>query len=476
MKIQDYIALCEAYKEQEGSCFTHNGNLYSLNKLLEGAETLPQQNIPVDEMKWILAYDRPDPKRMAEANVDAPILVTMFEGKLTVLDGLHRLALAVQKSIPTLRGHMVDASLLESCRLAVESSHVWFNPEKDAYFRMEKLSESTLEEKSAIGSAWVVIECDETGDILLGKRAKSANNAGQWNLFGGGIEAGENALQTALRELWEEAGMRVEASALTRVGTSPMGMTIFALSLPRNRVSKMVRINKKEIEKVKWFSPDAFPDNLHKSARGLIQAMQANDHIGSAMADPSQTRGGAPSMRGMMEAMEMASSVRELQCNPMDIFDQVIEMREHTGEIIDINDEDVARQALHELEVAQKELREYVLNGYIKVYRAMTVSPEWLQKLQPGETIGECWSFDIRGAFSYGGGEGLNVIFSGVVHANEVDWITSLAVHCSGEAEIRVVVDADVKVEKIATKPQRNGGTSNLAPAREDLWGEIFRA
>jgi 8-oxo-dGTP pyrophosphatase MutT (NUDIX family) len=51
--------------------------------------------------------------------------------------------------------------------------------------------------------------------VLLTRRAERLNNhAGQWALPGGRIDAGETPLEAALREMEEEVGLRLPASAL----------------------------------------------------------------------------------------------------------------------------------------------------------------------------------------------------------------------------------------------------------------------
>lgn len=126
-----------------------------------------------------------------------------------------------------------------------------------------------LTEKSAHGSAWVLISCDETNEVLLAKRARGSNNPGQWNLFGGGIERNETASQTAHRELGEEAGLVIDPT-LMRFKGSIHGMNFFVVKISRNDIQ--MQPNPKEIAKVKWFALDALPGNLHKSTIMFIKA------------------------------------------------------------------------------------------------------------------------------------------------------------------------------------------------------------
>jgi 8-oxo-dGTP pyrophosphatase MutT (NUDIX family) len=149
-----------------------------------------------------------------------------------------------------------------------------------------------------LGSAWVVIEDPETGRVLLGKRAKSANNAGQWNLFGGGIEGGESALQTALRELWEEGGIKASPDQVSKLPDTPPNITIFVLSMTDKQVRKALRLNPKEVAKVRWCDPDKLPENLHKSALGLV-------HAGRAAAEKPDWHTSAGAGNAMRRAMDV---------------------------------------------------------------------------------------------------------------------------------------------------------------------------
>lgn len=51
---------------------------------------------------------------------------------------------------------------------------------------------------------WLAV-CD-TKSVILGKRSKNCNNAGQWGLFGGHVDEGESATDAVYREFREETG------------------------------------------------------------------------------------------------------------------------------------------------------------------------------------------------------------------------------------------------------------------------------
>jgi len=83
------------YQEEPGSSFTHDGREYDLNYLLRCSTLFPVVDVLVDDLTWVLEYDSPNIRRLMAADLDAPILVTWWNDKLVVLDGLHRMAKAM---------------------------------------------------------------------------------------------------------------------------------------------------------------------------------------------------------------------------------------------------------------------------------------------------------------------------------------------------------------------------------------------
>lgn len=111
------------YREAGLSTFDHQGHRYNLNKLFDQMEGSQIVDFLVDDLKWVLEYDDADPERVAKADITCPILVTQTEEvgemKLVVVDGLHRLAKAVEEGIETLPGRFVLPENLEDCDLTV---------------------------------------------------------------------------------------------------------------------------------------------------------------------------------------------------------------------------------------------------------------------------------------------------------------------------------------------------------------------
>lgn len=109
--------MLEAYQEEEDGSFTHDGDDYDLNALLRATEDLDVVKVSIDKLEWILDHDKPDFHRLVSADIDAPILITKWKGKLTVIDGLHRLAAALIQGEERIKAKLVDRDLLAKFRI-----------------------------------------------------------------------------------------------------------------------------------------------------------------------------------------------------------------------------------------------------------------------------------------------------------------------------------------------------------------------
>ena len=106
----------QVYQEEPGGTFTHDGVEYDLNVLLRLTASQTPQLVSVRKLEWVLEYDTPDPLRVARADLNAPVIVMhdRKDGKerWTVLDGLHRLALAKKLNVRFIRARIVEPEIL----------------------------------------------------------------------------------------------------------------------------------------------------------------------------------------------------------------------------------------------------------------------------------------------------------------------------------------------------------------------------
>lgn len=105
-------------------------------------------------------------------------------------------------------------------------------------------------------TVWVILVYRES--IVLGRRSDSVNNPGQWNFFGGHIDAGETSKDAAIRELREETGFKLSADQLRQVDYIN-GATYFVAYI--SDMSKVKR--SRETAKIMAFKQDDLPEKLH---------------------------------------------------------------------------------------------------------------------------------------------------------------------------------------------------------------------
>lgn len=105
------------YQEELDSQFTHDGDRYDLNKLLRLTADRQIRYFKTSDLDWILDYTEVHEHRIKIADLTAPILITISNDKMIVLDGAHRLARAVRDQVQELPGVLVTAEDLQKCKI-----------------------------------------------------------------------------------------------------------------------------------------------------------------------------------------------------------------------------------------------------------------------------------------------------------------------------------------------------------------------
>lgn len=113
------MKLFELYQEEPGGTFTHDGEKYRLNYVLAKADSIDAEDMPVADLKWILGDGKDlddggtNYKRVKNADTSIPILITKWNGKYVVIDGIHRLAKAVGNELTTISCKLIPNSVLK---------------------------------------------------------------------------------------------------------------------------------------------------------------------------------------------------------------------------------------------------------------------------------------------------------------------------------------------------------------------------
>jgi 8-oxo-dGTP diphosphatase len=142
------------------------------------------------------------------------------------------------------------------------------------------------------GACAVVV--DDGGSVLLGRRA----DTGKWALPAGAIDLGEQPADAAVREVYEETGVRIAVERLAGVAlrevTYPNGDVVQSLTVwfRCTAIGGHAAVNDDESLAVGWYSPDELPD-LDPIDRLRI-ATALNDDAPTWFAAPGRTYDGLP--------------------------------------------------------------------------------------------------------------------------------------------------------------------------------------
>lgn len=133
--------------------------------------------------------------------------------------------------------------------------------------------------REMVGHSEIIISCagcivlNEAGEILLQKRRDS----GKWGFLGGVAELGESLEETAVREAFEESGLRIVIDSLFGVYSKyfseyPNGdkaqpvLTMFIAHVESGEIIKQ----NSETAELKYFPPDKAPVLFNEQHRDIL--------------------------------------------------------------------------------------------------------------------------------------------------------------------------------------------------------------
>ena len=144
----------------------------------------------------------------------------------------------------------------------------------------------------------VIIADDEAGEpcFLITRRAsKLRSHAGQWALPGGRVDSGETLIEAALRETWEEVGLRLAPDAVlglldeypTRSGYRITPIVMWAgagarLTANPDEVAKIYRVPLRVLERPEVPRLRSIPESPRPVISIPIEMLDANVHAPTA--------------------------------------------------------------------------------------------------------------------------------------------------------------------------------------------------
>lgn len=154
-----------------------------------------------------------------------------------------------------------------------------------ALIRSTHMAKEHCKSLNASAGAWAIIHCADTGKFLLGKRSAAVNNGGAWNFFGGRVDRGEAPGTALLRELAEEAGLRIKPKQLVKLGrvsgegrrgNKNRDLHYYLLKLERE---VRPRLNQEHSD-FRWFNRQSLPSRFNRPTmvaikQGLLNKVKA---------------------------------------------------------------------------------------------------------------------------------------------------------------------------------------------------------
>jgi 8-oxo-dGTP pyrophosphatase MutT (NUDIX family) len=155
--------------------------------------------------------------------------------------------------------------------------------------RIDYFDDSSAPSANSIVPSANVVVVNDAGDLLLIHRTDNDN----WALPGGAMDAGESLTDTAVRETFEETGVRVEVSGLLGIYTDPRHVILYTSNGEVRQEFSVVYTARptgggltpsSESGEVEWVAPDRIDAlTMHPSMRlriGHYLAGREQPHLG----------------------------------------------------------------------------------------------------------------------------------------------------------------------------------------------------
>ncbi len=123
-------------------------------------------------------------------------------------------------------------------------------------------------ERPLPAAAVLILDFSNSEEIVLVRR-RYPPEAGHWTMPGGGIEAGESALQAAIREAKEETGLEIVVDGQLGTWSTPTGETVITFYFAHPGGGTLMAGT--DAEEARWFPLDMAPTLAFSTHREALE-------------------------------------------------------------------------------------------------------------------------------------------------------------------------------------------------------------
>jgi len=122
--------------------------------------------------------------------------------------------------------------------------------------------------------------------LLINQAKKEKVGFGKWNGVGGHIERGEDPIEAAIREVYEETGLKIKNLKLKFISLIEEGINTGVCLFIFKGYSKNNKISKSEEGEIRWFSYNQLQNNVN-SVKLMDDLPQIIDLVNNSADDSS---------------------------------------------------------------------------------------------------------------------------------------------------------------------------------------------